>query len=85
MRCCYLILQVECGGIALWAIFLHLPLENKLSDGFVWNANPILLRRVELAPSTPTKKNRQPQGLSVLFLVEVWRFELQASSTRSDF
>ena len=49
------------------AIFLHLPLENKLSDGFVWNASSILLRRVELATSTSTKKNRQPQGLSVLF------------------
>ena len=36
-----------------------------------------------LMTHTNEKRKREPQGLSFSFLVEVWRFELQASSTRS--
>jgi hypothetical protein len=57
------VLWSKCGGIARWAIFLHSPLESKLSDSFVWNANSFALRTSEVRTiHTNEKEKRSPQG-----------------------
>ena len=65
-------------------IFLAFVLGKRAYHGFAWDTTSILLRRVKFSSSTSTKKRRTTvRGCPSLFLVEVWRFELQASSTRN--
>jgi len=76
-------LLVEAAGFcSKGTIFLHSPLESELFDGFVWNANSILLRRVKFSSPTPAKRKQTTTRDVCSLLVEVWRFELQVSSTR---
>ena len=54
-------------------IYLHSPLENKLSDGFVWYANPYSKRKAFWVGSRScgarTKRNRHPLRSACLFLL----------------
>ena len=73
-----------CGGIRRWRRYPHLPLTSEL-DASSWGMRtPFCCAEMEFSSATSTKKEKENhKGSLSLFLVEVWRFELQASSTRN--
>ncbi len=75
---------VEVWRCSLREDILLLRLTSELVDLRKEYANSILLRRVKFSSPTPAKKKkRTTRALFSFFMVEVWRFELQASSTRN--
>ena len=72
----------KCGGI-LFEDIRVLRLTSKLVDLRTDMRTPFCYAEVKFSASGTAQKEKRTAGGSLFFLVEVWRFELQASSTRS--
>ena len=74
---------VEVYRYSLCEDILLLRLTSKLVDLRKGYANSFAQSANGVESNTPAKKKKRTTRALFFFLVEVWRFELQASSTRN--